>query len=131
MTGGIKGVLVNSDQCRKTAIALKQDSDGIHWNIAANNIENQQTAADCHRLRKDQKEGSIVFYANRFPWSVTDTIANKHVLLSLKKQPFRWYKVSDGALARTLKTLWNSVEGSAWQTAALQQTPTHLGDVKI
>ena len=50
MTGRIRGVVVNSDQGRQSAIALEQDSDGIHWSIAANNIEDQQTAADCRRL---------------------------------------------------------------------------------
>ena len=46
MTGRIRGVVVNSDQGRQSAIALEQDSDGIHWSIAANNIEDQQMAAD-------------------------------------------------------------------------------------
>ena len=55
-----------------------------------------------------------------------DTIANKHVLLALKKQPFRRYKGSDSALTRTLETLTDSAEGRAWQTAALQQTPSNL-----
>ena len=85
-----------------------------------------------HRLGKDQSAGSIVFYANPlirgFLWSVPDTIASKHVLLALKKQPFRRYKGSDGALVRTVERLRNAAEGSAWQTAALQQTPTHLWD---
>ena len=63
MTGRIRGVLVNSDQGRQSAIALEQDSDGIHWGIAANNIEDQQTTADCQRLCKDQGAGGIVFYA--------------------------------------------------------------------
>ena len=71
MTGRIRGVGVNSDQGRQSAIALEQDSDGIHWSIAVNNIEDQQTAADCQWLRKDQGAGGIVFYANplihRFP----------------------------------------------------------------
>ena len=97
MTSRIRGVLVNSEQGRQSAIDLEQDSDEIYWSIAANNIEDPRTAADCHRLRKDQSAGGIVFYANPLihgiPWSVPDTIANKHVLLSLKKHPFRRYKV--------------------------------------
>ena len=32
---------------QQSAIALEQDSNGIDWSIAANNIEIQQTAADC------------------------------------------------------------------------------------
>ena len=67
-----------------------------------------------YQLRKDQSAGGIVFYANPlihgFPWSVPDTIANKHVLLSLKKQPFRRYKGSDGALVQTVKRLQNAAE---------------------
>ena len=54
MTGRIRGVSVDLDQGRQSAIALEQDSDRIHWSIAANNIEDQQTVADCHRLSKDQ-----------------------------------------------------------------------------
>ena len=118
MTGRIRGVSVDLDQGRQSAIALEKDSNGIHWSISADHIEDQQTAVDCHRLRKDQCAEGNVFYA--------DTIANKHVLLALKKQPFRRYKGSDGALVRTVERLRNAAEGSAWQTAALQQTPTHL-----
>ena len=107
---------MNTDQGRQSAIDLEQDSDGIHWSIAANNIEDQQTAADCHRLRKDQRTEDIVFYANllmyEFPWSVLDTIANKHVLLSLKKQPFQRFKGSDGALVRTVERIRHSAEDS-------------------
>ena len=48
--------------------------------IAANNMEDQQTAVDSHRLRNYQNAGGIVTYANPlirgFPWSVPDTIAN-------------------------------------------------------
>ena len=44
-TSQIRDVLVNSDQGRQSAIALEQDSDGIDWSIAANNIESQRTAA--------------------------------------------------------------------------------------
>ena len=121
---------MNTDQGRQSAIDLEQDSGGIHWSIAANNIEDQQTAAYCRHLRKDQSAGGIVFYANPlihgFPWSLPDTIANKHILSSLKKQPFRRYKGSYGALARTVERLRNAAEGSTWQTAALQQMPTHL-----
>ena len=69
-------------------------------------------------LRKDQGAGGIVFHKNPlihgFPWTVSDTIASKHVLLAYTKQPFRRYKGLDGALARTLETLRNSVESSAW-----------------
>ena len=123
MTGRIRGVLVNSEQGRQSAIDLEQDSNIIQWSIAANNIEDQRTDADCHRLRKEQRAGDIVFYANPlihgFPWTVPDTIANKHALLVLKKQPFRHYKGSDGALTQTLETLRNLAEGNAWQTAAL------------
>ena len=49
MTGRIRGVVVNSDQGQQGAIDLEQDSDGIQWSIAANNIGDQQTAADRHR----------------------------------------------------------------------------------
>ena len=118
MTGRIRGVSLNSYQGRQSAIALEKDSNGIHWSISADHIEYQQTAVDCHRLRKDQVAKVIVFYANPlihgFPWSVPDTLANKHVLVALKKQPFRWYKGSNSTLARTLETLRLSAEGSAW-----------------
>ena len=57
-----------------------------------------------------------------FPWCVPDTIANKHVLLALKKQAFRRYKGSEGALTSALQALQDSARNSEWQAAALQQT---------
>ena len=111
MTGRIRGVSLNSYQGRQSAIALEKDSNGIHWSISADHIEYQQTAVDCHRLRKDQCAEGNVFYVNPlihgFPWSEPDIIANKHVLLALKKQPFRRYNGLDGALVQTVKTLLN------------------------
>ena len=53
-TSRIRGVLMNSDQGQQSVIALEQDSDGIDWSIAANNIEDQQTAAYCRHLRKPE-----------------------------------------------------------------------------
>ena len=61
---------MNSDQDRQRIIALEQDSDDIHSNIAANNIEEQQTVVDCQQLRKDQDAGGVVFYADPLIYGV-------------------------------------------------------------
>ena len=68
---------------QRITIQLEQEQDGIHWCIAANNVEDQRTAADCLTLRRREAAQGIVFYAHPqvhgLPWSVPDSIANKHV----------------------------------------------------
>merc|ERR1712137_1316004 len=46
--------------------------------------------ADCKQLRRAQDAGGIVFQAHPrlhgLPWSVPDSVANRHVLLAITKQ---------------------------------------------
>ena len=55
-----------------------------------------------------------------------ESIANAHVLLALKKRPFRWYKGADSRMTKTVERLRDSAQASAWQTAVLQQTPANV-----
>lgn len=49
--GRIRGTMVGSDLGQKSVVILnKQVSNGIHWTIPADNIDNQQMAADCLKL---------------------------------------------------------------------------------
>jgi len=62
------------------------------------------------------------------PWSVPDSVANRHVLLAIKKQAFRWCKGLGYSLRPTLQGLRVAAQESAWQYAALQQTPRAVWD---
>ena len=108
---------------RVGVLLLEQGIDGIHWRLAPDNGASQHTAADCETLRQGQDWGGIVFYAHPcihgFPWSVPDSVANRHVLRAIKKQPFRRFKASRSALASTVQKLRLTANDSAWQAAAL------------
>uniref|UniRef100_A0AAV1TSU2 Uncharacterized protein n=1 Tax=Peronospora matthiolae TaxID=2874970 RepID=A0AAV1TSU2_9STRA len=95
-----------------------------------NNIEDRQTATDCQALRQSAAARGIVFYAHPFlhglPWSDQDSIAYKHVLMALKKQPFRWCKGAGSALTQTVLKLEQAARRSPWQAGALSQTPYYL-----
>lgn len=101
--GCVSGIVEVSDPDQRSVINLEQNSDGIHWSIAANSIEDQRTAADCQLFQKENLDEGIVFSANPlihgFPWSVPETIANMHVLLAIKKQVFRRYKGLESKLS--------------------------------
>ena len=90
--GQIQGVGTNSFIEQRNVILLEQESDGLHWVVAGDNIENRQTATDCQTLLQSAEARGIVFHTRPFlhglPWSVPDSIANKHVLMALKQQPF-------------------------------------------
>jgi len=62
------------------------------------------------------------------PWSVPDSVANRHVLLAIKKQAFQRCKGSEYSLRPTLQGLRVAAQESAWQYAALQQTPRAVWD---
>lgn len=72
----------------------------------------------------------IVFTAhprlNGMPRKVPDTIANRHVLLALKKQPFPQFIKEEGALTPYLEKLKAAARSSDWLSTALQQTPATL-----
>ncbi|KAE9326617.1 hypothetical protein PR003_g16202 [Phytophthora rubi] len=86
--------------------------------------------ADIRKLQRYEDEGSIVFNAHPklhgFPWSVPDTIANKHVLAAIKKQAFRRYRGDGISIGEVVKGLQQAARSSTWQEAALQQTPKQL-----
>ena len=63
---------------------------------------------------------------HELPWSAPDSIANKHVQQAPMTQPFRWFKGSCGTITQTLVRLETAADNSAWQTAALTQTPASL-----
>ena len=59
--GHVRGTMVDNASSQGSVIQLEQASNGIHWTVAASNIEDQQTAADCQKLRPKQHIGGIVF----------------------------------------------------------------------
>ncbi|POM62400.1 hypothetical protein PHPALM_28447 [Phytophthora palmivora] len=68
---------------------------------------------------------NTVYHAD-ISWSVPDSIANKHVLVALKKQAFKHYRGERESLDRMVAMLQNTVAQSNWQAAAMQQTPKRL-----
>ena len=114
----------------ESSILLKQGSNGIPWRLATTNETIQQIAEDCATIRRSHTSGGIVFLAHSllhgFPWSVMDSIANTHVLSAIKKQPFRWYKAADSGLYTTIERIRHAAQASAWQAAALKQTPANI-----
>jgi hypothetical protein len=78
-------------------------------------------------MEKYQHQGSIVFNAHPachgIRWEVQDTVANKHVLLSLKNQRMK----GEGArLDNAIAGLQNAGHASKWQAAAMDQTPNQV-----
>ena len=100
-------------------------------NLPANTAD-RYTVADCQQLRRAQDAGGIVFQAHPLlhglSWTVPDSVANRHVLLAIKKQAFRRCKGSGYSLRPTLQGLRVAAQESAWQYAALQQTPRAVWD---
>jgi hypothetical protein len=111
-------------------IEVEQQPNGIHWHIREGPEADRYTAADRERMRRYQQEGSIVFFAHPlvhgFPWSVKDSVANKHVMKVIKKQPFNRYKGASRRNQKLLAGLTEKVHTSTWQRAAMEQTPTQL-----
>merc|ERR1712137_77420 len=132
VTGHIRGVVIATAPGQRGVIELEQQSNGIHWTLAATNTEDRYTEADCQQLRRAQDAGGIVFQAHPLlhglPWSVPDSVANRHVLLAIKKQAFQRCKGSEYSLRPTLQGLRVAAQESAWQYAALQQTPRAVWD---
>uniref|UniRef100_A0AAV1U594 Uncharacterized protein n=1 Tax=Peronospora matthiolae TaxID=2874970 RepID=A0AAV1U594_9STRA len=46
-SGRIQGVVANTSIEQLNVILLEQESDGLHWDIEEDNIEDRQTATDC------------------------------------------------------------------------------------
>uniref|UniRef100_A0AAV1UY68 Uncharacterized protein n=1 Tax=Peronospora matthiolae TaxID=2874970 RepID=A0AAV1UY68_9STRA len=76
-----------------SVVLLDQESDGLHWSIAGDNIGDPRTADACQTLLRHQIARDIVFYTHLLlyglPWNVPGYAANKHVQQALKTQPFR------------------------------------------
>jgi hypothetical protein len=53
-------------------------------------------------------------------------VANKHVLRAIKEEPYQRYKGAGPALEQQIQRLGALAKTSAWQNAAMQQTPTSL-----
>jgi hypothetical protein len=70
-------------------------------------------------MEKYQHQGSIVFNAHPachgIRWEVPDTVANKHVLLSLKKQPYQRMKGEGARLDNAIAGLGMQVSGKQRQ----------------
>uniref|UniRef100_M4BZI6 RxLR effector candidate protein n=1 Tax=Hyaloperonospora arabidopsidis (strain Emoy2) TaxID=559515 RepID=M4BZI6_HYAAE len=113
-----------------SVILLEQASNGIHWLVAADNVADRRIVEDCRTLEAGQHNLAIVFQAHPrlygIPWRVSDSVANPHVHLALKKQPFKRFKGSQAALSPLLMKLRVAARRSAWKTAVLQQKPVTL-----
>jgi hypothetical protein len=85
---------------------------------------------DITKLQKQEQEGNIVFNAHPtlhgYPWSVPDTISNKHVFLAIKKQVFQEYRGTRGSITNIVAGLQQTAHDSTWHAAALQTTPNRL-----
>ena len=108
---------------QRSTILLEHEQEGIHWCIAADNVVDQRTVADYLTLRRSEAAQGNVFHAHSqvqgLPWSVPDSIANKHVQRALKTQPFRLLIGSGMAPTLTVTRLEDAARTSAWQAAAL------------
>ena len=128
--GRVQGTVESPYPEQRIVIQLEQEQDGIHWCIAADNVEDQRTATDCQTLRRRVHTQGIVFYAHPhihgLPWSVPDSVANTHVQRALKTQPYRLVKGSEFALTLPVSRLEEAARTSAWQAGALSQTPGFL-----
>jgi hypothetical protein len=111
-------------------IEVVQQPNGIHWHVRDGDTTDQHTVADKKRMQRYQQEGSIMFYAHPhlhgFPWRVSDSIANKHVLKVIKQQPFDRYKRSEQQNQKLLDGLQEKAATSSWQRAVMAQTPNQL-----
>ncbi|KAE8981596.1 hypothetical protein PR003_g12314 [Phytophthora rubi] len=128
--GRAKGIRIGQTDLTTNAIEVEQTHNGIHLRVIETGSEDRDTAADRVKLQRFQDIGSIVFYAHPnahgMQWSVPDNIANKHVLVALKKQSFRRWKKAEAGLDGQLMRLQGLVQSSAWQAAALNQSPKKL-----
>jgi len=128
--GHARGVSSNSQTEDQYVIEMDQQENGIHWCVGKPLAADAVTRRDRRKLSRYEAEGSIVFFAHpwlhRFEWSVPDSIANRHVVNALKKQPFRRYRGDSPSIVGQLKRLEQAVTSSAWQAAAMQQMPTQL-----
>ena len=81
-------------------------------------------------LRRSQSARGNVLYAHSWihglPWSVPDSVANRHVLPTLKTQFFRLWKGSVRALHQIMTRLEISARKALGQAVALAQTSTLL-----
>jgi hypothetical protein len=128
--GHAHGISIDSRTVVAHEIALDQQSDGVQWQIQATTAPDHYTRQDTQHLRRDELDGGIVFYAHPLlhgvSWSVPETIANKHVVKALKKQPFRRYRGEGPTIAGPIEKLRMAGENSAGQAAIMQQTPSQI-----
>jgi hypothetical protein len=114
----------------RSLIELGQQPDGVHWRVNEEKAVDDRTCRDCQHLSRYEEEGGIVFYAHpqihRFPWSVPDSIANKHVVQALKKLPFRKYRGEGPSVCSQVEKLASSAATNQWQNAVMCQTPNQL-----
>jgi hypothetical protein len=129
-SGKAVGTPTGAHNHRGGFLALEQQSDGIHWKMEEEKLPDEILEADRKKLMKYDNEGSIVFYAHpaihSFPWHVAESVANKHVLRAIKKEPYQRYKGAGPALEQQIQRLEALAKTSAWQNAAMQQTPASL-----
>ena len=87
--GRIRGVGDCTLTEQRSIVLLYLESDGLHWRIDGDNIVDQRTAADGRKLIRHQVARALSsMRIQGLPWSVPDSIANKHVQQALKTQPF-------------------------------------------
>jgi hypothetical protein len=109
---------------------VTQQPNGLHWRVKEEQQEDAETAEDVVKLQQRQQDGSVVFAAHPgihgVPWSVKDSIANKHVLKVLKMQPYNRFKGEDKQISKVLDGLQDRVKTSTWQLDVMRQTPKQL-----
>jgi hypothetical protein len=119
----VTGFVTSPPEQQQDRLELRQQDDGIHWNVEEQRGVSSKVAADWQKLKRRHQYGSIVFYAHPschgIPWSVLDSIANQHVGKVLKNQPFKELR-SEAPGDRRIAT------SSPWQAAGMEQTPKQV-----
>ncbi|KAL3656845.1 hypothetical protein V7S43_018302 [Phytophthora oleae] len=113
------------------ALVLVLMDDGIHWRLQEAADFSEATHVDVDSIRGLQQGNGIAFsaqpHAHRFPWSVADAVANKHVVKAIKRQLFKRYKAHPGKeLEPVLARLEQAVVSDRWQQRVMHQTPLQL-----
>ncbi|KAG2768612.1 hypothetical protein JG687_00018682 [Phytophthora cactorum] len=83
-------------------ITLRQTADGTHWQWTGHSLTQQQYAEDMHTVENSAIIHELVFMAqpdiHRFPWEMEEGIDNKHVVIHIKRQPFKKYQASQSSM---------------------------------
>jgi hypothetical protein len=129
-SGHARGISTDLQTGDQHVLVVDQQADGKHWRVGGALAADEVTRHDQQKLRSHEAEGSIVFYAHPrvhgFEWSVPETIANRHVVQALKKQPFRRFRGDGPSIRGQLRRLEQAAKSSTWQAAVMQQTPQQL-----